>query len=872
MEKLGLNEIRKMFRDFYVSKDHYPGKSASLIPKNDKSLLIINSGMAPLKPYFSGLETPPKKRMTTCQKCIRTGDIDNVGITARHGTFFEMLGNFSFGDYFKKESIAWGWEFITEYLKLPADKIWATVYLDDDEAVEIWKNYIPEEHIVRLGKEDNFWEIGLGPCGPCSEIFYDRGPEYGCGKPDCKPGCECDRYLEFWNHVFTQFSKEEDGSYNDLAHPNIDTGMGLERMACIMQNVDSIFDVDTIRHILNGVVELSGVEYEAGNDKDDVSIRIITDHLRSMVFMIADGILPSNEGRGYVLRRLIRRASRHGKILGIKEAFLPELAQRVIDVSGEAYPELVEKHDYIMKVISVEEDKFAETLDQGTAIINDYIDEMKKNEEDVLEGEKVFKLYDTYGFPVELTEEILQESGYSADMEGFHENMQKQKEMARSGRKSTEEEAWKESTDPKDIPETIFTGYETLEGEAKVLAIYKDGEPVSTAEEGDKVKVYVDKTPFYAESGGQVSDNGFMSTKLFNCKVLSVEKRNGIFAHTVIVDKGELTKGMTVYCNVNIYKRNATARNHTATHLLQKALRETLGSHVEQAGSKVNENMLRFDFTHFEPMTEEQIIKVENLVNQKITEFMPVVTTETSMDEAVKMGAMALFGEKYGNFVRVVNSGDWSIELCGGTHVANSGQIGALKIVSESGVASGVRRIEAVTGTGVLLKVRNAEDIINGVSDVLKTKPENLVNKAESTVEELKEAKKELTDIKKAELASDMGDLLADAKEINGIKLLTKEFKDCDINEMRDISDQIKSKDSKGIVMVFAANNDGKVTMMVSVTDDLLDKGYHAGKMIKEIAATVGGGGGGKADMAQAGGKDPSKIPDAFKVAEGLIS
>lgn len=872
MEKLGLNQIRQMFRDFYVSKGHYAAGSASLIPKNDKSLLIINSGMAPLKPYFAGVETPPSKRMTTCQKCIRTGDIDNVGITSRHGTFFEMLGNFSFGDYFKEESLHWGWEFITEHLKMPVDRIWATVYQDDDQAVEIWKKIgVPEERIVRLGKEDNFWEIGLGPCGPCSEIYFDRGEEYGCGKPDCKPGCDCDRYLEFWNHVFAQFSKEEDGSYSDLEHPNIDTGMGLERMACIIQGVDSIFDVDTIRHILNGVVEKSGVKYEDGAAKTDVSIRIITDHLRSMVFMIADGIIPSNEGRGYVLRRLIRRAARHGKILGIEGKFLVELSNRVIEVSGEAYPELVEKKDYIQKIISVEEEKFASTIDQGTSIILEYVEELKKENKTVLEGEKVFKLYDTFGFPLELTEEILAEAGCTADVDGFNVNMKKQKEMARAGRKSTEEEAWKEAEAAVNVPETVFTGYTETEDEAKVLAIYIDGKEAQTAETYQNAVVYLDKTPFYAEGGGQASDNGIMSTDKCCAKVTAVEKSQGIFAHKVLIESGSLSKGDIVSCGVNVFKRNATARNHTATHLLQKALREVVGAHVEQAGSSVNENTLRFDFTHFEGVTPEQLAQVELMVNEKITEFMPVTTVETSMKEAQEMGAMALFGEKYGDKVRVVNCGDFSIELCGGTHVANTGQIGVFKIVSEAGVASGVRRIEAVTGTGVLLKAMEAEETVKQIAENLKTNPAAVVQKSASIVEELKDTKKELEDFKKAAMGSEVDDMVKEAKEIGGIKLVTKEFKDYNINDLRNLSDDIKAQ-HKGIVMVFATVNGPKVTFLVSITDDLLAKGLHAGNMIKQIAAACGGGGGGKADMAQAGAKDPTKISAAFKVAEELLS
>ncbi|MBQ1489598.1 MAG: alanine--tRNA ligase [Eubacterium sp.] len=877
MEKLGLNELRKMFLDFYESKGHYRGKSASLIPKNDNSLLIINSGMAPLKPYFSGVETPPSKRMTTCQKCIRTGDIDNVGITSRHGTFFEMLGNFSFGDYFKKESLTWGWEFITQYLKLPEDRIWATIYHDDDQAYEIWRGLgLPDERIVRLGKEDNFWEIGLGPCGPDSEIFFDRGPEYGEPDDDFLAGCEHDRYIEFWNHVFTQFSKEEDGSYSDLAHPNIDTGMGLERLACIMQGVDSIFDIDTIRYILDAIVELCGIPYESGNDKADISIRIITDHLRSTVFMIADNITPSNEGRGYVLRRLIRRAARHGRMLGIptnaQGGFLADLADRVIEVSGEAYPELVEKQDYIKNIIRAEEKQFAQTLDQGESIIQSYIEEMKKAGSTMLSGENSFKLYDTFGFPLELTEEILADEGFTCDVDGFNACMQKQKDTSRKGRKNTEELGWEEAEEEVDVPETVFTGYDHYEDFGRVLALYVDGKPCDKAEAGSNAVVYLDRTPFYAESGGQIYDIGFMSTDSDTLmKVTGVEKSKGIFGHQVYLESGSVSVGDSVNCHINRVRRNKIARNHTATHLLQKALQKVLGNHVEQAGSSVTDKELRFDFNHFEAVSKEDLEKIEQLVNEKICEFLPVSTIETSVDEARKMGAMALFGEKYGEVVRVVNCGDWSIELCGGTHVSNTGQIGAMKITSESGVASGVRRITAVTGTGVLEAAQKAEDTIAEVASSLKSKPNQVENRAASLMDELKAVKKELEEFKKAAMGSETDDIIASAKQIGDLRLITKEFADYNIGDLRNLSDEIR-KQEKGVVMVFAAVTGGKVTLLCSVTDDLLDKGIHAGKLIKQIAAKVGGGGGGKADMAQAGGKNPAGISDAFSLAEQLLA
>lgn len=872
MEKLGLNEIRKLFRDFYVAKGHYASKSASLIPQDDKSLLIINSGMAPLKKYFAGAETPPSKRMTTCQKCIRTGDIDNVGITARHGTFFEMLGNFSFGDYFKKESLSWGLEFMTQCLKMPFDKIWATVYQDDDEAVEIWKSLgMPEERIVRLGKEDNFWEIGLGPCGPCSELYFDRGPEYGCGKESCKPGCDCDRYLEFWNHVFTQFSKEEDGTYTPLEHPNIDTGMGLERMACIMQGVDSIFDIDTIRHILDGVVAKSGVEYKDGQAPSDISIRIITDHLRSITFMIADGIMPSNEGRGYVLRRLLRRAARHGRLLSIRGAFLAELSDKVIEVSGEAYPELVEKKDYIQKIISVEEDKFASTIDQGENIIAQYVEELKKDGKTVLDGEKAFKLYDTYGFPLELTEEILAENDMSADTQGFAEKMRHQKEQGRRCRKNTECEAWKENKNLVDVPETEFTGYDTASDTARVLAIIDENGALQEASAEQNVRIFLDKTPFYPEGGGQVADNGIMSTETGQGYIFSVEKNDGIIAHCCEMTEGVIRVGDEVRCSVDTVKRNCTARNHTATHLLQKALREIIGAHVQQAGSSVNENMLRFDFSHFEAVTKEQLEKIQDRVNEKINEFLPVTCEEMSMEDAKKSGAMALFGEKYKSTVRVVSAGQWSRELCGGIHVKNTGEIGAFKIISESGIASGVRRIEAVTGTGVLAESLKSDRILESAAEVLKANKSNLTERIIAAAEELKSLKKEIEEMKKAAMGGEADSLIAGALCINGINLITREFDGYNINDLRSLSDDIKASE-KSTCMVFATKNGEKVTFLVSLTDDAVERGYNAGKMIKDIAAAAGGGGGGKADMAQAGAKDASKIKDAFEVAKNLLS
>lgn len=873
MEQLGLNELRKMFQEFYKSKDHYARKSFSLVPEKDKSLLIINSGMAPLKPYFAGLETPPSKRMTTCQKCIRTGDIDNVGYTARHGTFFEMLGSFSFGDYFKEESLTWGWEFITEVLKMPVDKLWATVYENDDEAAALWKNKIglPEERIVRLGKDDNFWEIGVGPCGPCSEIYFDRGEKYGCDNPDCKPGCDCDRYVEFWNHVFTQFNRDEEGNYTPLAHPNIDTGMGLERLACIMQDVDSIFNVDTIRYILESVVNLCGVKYQNGEAKTDISLRIVTDHIRSVTFMIADGIIPSNEGRGYVLRRLLRRAARHGKLLGIEGAFLAELSKKVIEVSGEAYPELIEKKEYINKILTIEEDKFRTTIDQGTLILNDYIEELKDSKLTILNGEKAFKLYDTYGFPVELTLEILEENNCTVDMDGFNEHMTQQKEMARSARKSDTDAGWADDYSGFTVEgKTEFIGYDSLQSESIVKAIFYDNKVLSSINEGDSARIILDKTPFYAESGGQASDIGIIYGEHCELFVEGVTKFQDVFAHKVTVKSGELNTGDKITAAVDSSNRNNTARNHTATHLLHKALREVLGQHVEQAGSSVTAESLRFDFSHFEAVTKEQLILVETIVNTKISEFLSVETEEMNLSDALKKGVTALFGEKYGDKVRVVSVGDFSLELCGGTHVKNSGQIGAFKIISENGVAAGVRRIEAVTAMGLYKKTNEQEELIQSIAEGLKTNASGLLTKIANLTEELKSYKKDLEELKKKAMSTNLGDLIENAQEINGVKLVTKKFTDYDINDLRGLSDDIKANNT-GIIIVLASENAGKVTFMVSVSDDLLEKGYHAGNMIKKIAAAAGGGGGGKADMAQAGAKDPSKIQEAFNVAATLL-
>ena len=871
MEKLGLNTLREMFLSYFEKQGHYRRESFSLIPEDDPSLLLIGAGMAPLKPYFAGIKTPPSKRMTTCQKCIRTGDIENVGYTDRHGTFFEMLGNFSFGDYFKKEAITWGWDFSTNVLKMPEDKLWVTIYENDEEAFDLWHNMIglPEEKIVRLGKEDNFWEIGTGgPCGPCSEIYFDRGEEHGCGKPDCKPGCECDRYVEFWNLVFTQFNKEEDGSYTDLPNPNIDTGLGLERLACIMQETSCIFDVDTIRSVLRQVENVSGVEYKDGTVPTDVSLRIITDHLRSMTFMISDNILPGNEGREYVLRRLIRRAALHGRKLGIKGPFLAELCDRVIDESGRAYPKLEKRRVMIKRVVRSEEEKFAATIDKGMSIIDEHIADMVISGSKVLDGAKAFKLHDTYGFPIDLTKEIMAEKGYEVDEEGFAAEMQRQKELSRT-EQEMEGAGWKNEEHELGISDaTEFTGYDTVSTRTVLRHILTENfEEAGKAAKDDRCVFIVDKTPFYAESGGQVSDDGYIYNEHGGiAHVVDVKKHDSVYVHTVSIMRGEFNEGDSVDAMVNTPVRNMTASNHSATHLLHRALREVLGDHVKQSGSHVDKNGLRFDFSHYEAMTDEEIQKVESIVNDKIRHFLPVITKVMDIEDARKEGAMALFDEKYGDKVRVVSIGDYSREFCGGTHVSNSGQ----KILSESGIASGVRRIEAITGQGILKDYNKEQQLISDTAAALKADRNLLAEKASALTDEVKELRKELAQIKAAEMSKDADSFIDDAKEINGVRLVTKKFEDYDIGDLRNLSDNVKSS-NKNVAMVFASVNGGKVTFLVSLTDDLVEKGMHAGKMIKEIAKAAGGGGGGKADMAQAGAKDPSKVDDAFAKAEELI-
>lgn len=874
MEKMGLNEIRSKFLEFFESKGHYVADSYSLVPNNDKSLLLINSGMAPLKNYFSGVEVPPNVRMCTSQKCLRTGDIENVGITARHATFFEMMGNFSFGDYFKRESIKWGWEFVTEWLSIPEDKIWVTVYEEDDDSYDIWAKEMnfPEERMVRLGKDDNFWEIGTGPCGPCSEIYFDRGEEFGCDNPDCKPGCDCDRYLEFWNHVFTQFDRDEEGNYSLLESKNIDTGMGLERMGCIMQGVDTIFEVDTIKSILEAVEKLTGVKY-GENPKDDISIRIITDHIRAVTFLVSDGVLPSNEGRGYVLRRLLRRAARHGKLLGVKELFLQKLIDEVIKVNDKAYPVLVEKESYIKKVVGIEEEKFNETIDQGTEILNSYIEVLKNEGKAVLSGQEAFKLYDTYGFPIDLTKEILEEEHLSVDEESFNEEMEKQKERARNARGNMDGESWKEDPLSKleSTIDSMFNGYSELYGEGTIEAIIKDDELVQNAKEGDKVSIVLDNTTFYPEGGGQVGDCGLITNENLVVEVLNTKKgANNSIKHIGIIKSGKISNGDKVKTLVDRDVRMSAARNHSATHLLHKALKEVLGEHVNQAGSLVTPDRLRFDITHFEAISNEELKVIEEKVNNVILSSLDIKCDIMNIKEAKEKGATALFGEKYGDEVRVVSMGDYSTELCGGTHLTNTSQIGMFKILSEGGVAAGVRRIEAITGKAVYEYLKEKEGIISEVCVNLKSKEDNLIQRISSLLEENKNLSKELHDIK-TKISLQSADSIFDSKlEVNGVNLITNKFEGMDMDTLRETADNLRDKLGSGVV-VLANVVDDKVNFVVTATKDVLDKGIHSGNIVREVAKIAGGKGGGRPNMAQAGASDISKVDQALSYASEVI-
>ena len=876
MKYLGVNEIREEFLKFFESKDHLRLPSFPLVPRNDNSLLLINSGMAPMKAYFTGQEIPPSKRVTTCQKCIRTGDIDNVGKTARHGTFFEMLGDFSFGDYFKNEIVPWSWEFVTKVLEIPEDRLYVTIYEEDDETGKIWHDVVglPWDRIVKLGKEDNFWEHGTGPCGPCTEIYYDRGPEYGCDSPTCGVGCDCDRYMEFWNLVLTQFNAEEDGTYTELAMKNVDTGMGLERMATIMQGVDSIFDVDTVKSIRDAVCAKANVEY--GKDhKTDVSVRVITDHIRSVTMMTADGVLPSNEGRGYVLRRLLRRAARHGKLLGIEGEFLAELSKSVIACSGEAYPELVEKQDYIFKILSIEENSFYKTIDKGMEILKADMEEMKADGEKVMSGEKSFRLYDTYGFPVDLTKEILAEEGMEIDEDAFTAEMKAQKERARSARAKSNYMGAAETV-YNELPvelETAFAGYDVYDvANAKIVALVANEAVAETAQAGDTVAVFLDRTPFYAESGGQVGDQGVIKTETGVVKVTNcVKVVGGKIAHMGKVTEGLVQVGEMACASIDVELRMASSRNHSATHLLHKALRTVLGTHVEQAGSYVSAERLRFDFTHFAAMTADEIKEVERLVNDAIFASYDVHTDEMSIDEARNRGAMALFGEKYGEVVRVVDMGGYSIELCGGAHLKNTAQVGSFKILSENGVAAGVRRIEAVTGKEALKHYQAQEDEIKEICRLVKSTPDKLLSRLEQLLAEQKETAKELEKLKAKMAGGAADEMLSGKVEIGGVAVLAAEVKDMDGNALRTLGDQLKQKLGSGVV-VLASGKDGKVNLMAMATDDVVKKGVHAGNIIKAAAAVCGGGGGGRPNMAQAGGKDASKIADALEKAKAVVA
>lgn len=876
MQKYGVNELRRMFLEFFESKDHLAMKSFSLVPHNDNSLLLINAGMAPLKPYFTGQEIPPRRRVCTCQKCIRTGDIENIGKTARHGTFFEMLGNFSFGDYFKTESLHWSWEFLTQVVGLDPDRLYPSIYLDDEEAFKIWNEEIgvPAERIFRFGREDNFWEHGAGPCGPCSEIYYDRGEKYGCGKPDCTVGCECDRYIEVWNNVFSQFENDGHGNYTELAQKNIDTGMGLERLAVVVQDVDSLFTIDTNKALLDRVCQLAGKEYQKDYETD-VSLRIVTDHIKSCTFMISDGIMPSNEGRGYVLRRLLRRAARHGRKMGIEGKFLANLSDTVIALSKDGYPELEEKKVMIFKVLTEEEDKFNKTIDQGLAILSDMEEEMKKGGSDTLSGADAFKLYDTYGFPLDLTKEILEEKSFQVDEEGFAACMKEQKEKARKARKATNymgaDVTVYQSIDP--AVTTKFVGYDRLVHDSAITVLTTEGEIVEALTDGQRGTILVEETPFYGTMGGQQADTGVIVSENGEFTVEdTIHLQGSKVGHVGVMTKGMFKTGDTVTLKVDEENRALTARNHSATHLLHKALRTVLGDHVEQAGSLVTRDRLRFDFTHFSAMTPEEIRRVEEIVNKEIHAGLSVVTDEMSLEDAKKTGAMALFGEKYGETVRVVRMGDFSTELCGGTHVANTSSISSFKILSEAGIAAGVRRIEALTSDGLMAYYAETEKELHEAAAAAKTTPDALTAKIEAMLEEIKALHSENEKLKSKLAKEAMGDVMDQVQEVKGVKVLAVRADGVDMNGLRNLGDQLKEKLGEGVIVI-ASVLDGKVNLMATATDGAQKAGAHAGNLIKAIAGLVGGGGGGRPNMAQAGGKNPAGVDEALaKVAETVES
>ncbi len=881
MIKYGVNELRRKYLEFFESKGHLKMNSFSLVPQNDNSLLLINAGMAPLKPYFTGQEIPPRRRVTTCQKCIRTGDIDNVGKTARHLTFFEMLGNFSFGDYFKHEAINWSWEFLTKVIGMEEDRLYPSIYADDDEAFNIWTKEVgvPAERITRFYRDengdcDNFWEHGAGPCGPCSEIYYDRGIKYGCGKPDCKVGCDCDRFMEVWNNVFTQFESDGHHHYTELKQKNIDTGMGLERLAVVVQDVDSVFDIDTMKAIRDKICELAGVTYMADEHKD-VSIRLITDHIRSVTFMASDGIIPSNEGRGYVLRRLLRRAARHGRTLGIDGLFLAKLATTVIDSSKDGYPELDEKRELILKVLTTEEENFNKTIDQGLVILSDLESRLVKEGKTCLDGDDAFRLYDTYGFPIDLTNEILEEKGFTVDMDGFNNAMNKQKETARGARKETNymgaDATVYDKIDTRITSE--FVGYDTLETESEITVLTTSEDITDTLAEGMEGTIIVNKTPFYATMGGQQGDTGVITCNGSVFEVIdTIRLKGGRVGHVGKVTAGSFKVGDKVTLTVDEKKRIDTAKNHSATHLLQEALRIVLGNHVEQAGSLVTPDRLRFDFTHFQPMTEEEIEKVEAIVNEQIEKSIDVETKVLAIEDAKKTGAKALFNEKYGDTVRVVCMGDFSKEFCGGTHVSNTGLINSFKIVSESGVAAGVRRIEALTGNGVFAYYKDIEKKYNDICKAAKATPANVEEKIAHMQAEIKSLNSEIESLKNKAANEALGDVLNQAEDVNGVKFLAVKLNDVDMNELRNLSDDLKSKIGSGVVVLASAMGSDKVNLIVTATDDIVKAGVHAGNIIKSAAPCVGGGGGGRPNMAQAGGKNPAGIEKAFETAKETLA
>ena len=872
MKAMGANEIRRAFLKFFEEKEHYIQKSYPLVPQEDKSLLLINAGMAPLKPYFSGTKEPPKNRMATCQKCIRTDDIENVGRTARHATFFEMLGNFSFGDYFKKEAIEWAWEFVLQDLEMPRENIWASIYEEDDEAYDLWHDHIglEKERIVRLGKEDNFWEIGTGPCGPCSELYYDRGPAYGCDDPDCKPGCDCDRFVEFWNLVFTQFNKDDEGNYTKLPNPNIDTGMGLERVAAIMQDVNSIYEIDIAKRIYDRVVSIKNSPEKEG---ESTSIKVITDHVKAVTFMIGDGIIPSNEGRGYVLRRLLRRGARHGRLLGIRHTFLKDLMDTVVDIFGEDYPELREKQEYIRKIITVEEEKFQETIGQGMEILDGYIEALVKKGERTLSGADAFKLYDTYGFPLDLTLEILAEKELSVDEEAFRASMEKQRNLARNSRQKQGNEGWAEdplkSVDPK--LKTLFTGYTSAKETAKVMALVSRGEAVEEAGEGMEILLITDKTPFYGEGGGQIGDQGRVYHDHFEGNVLDTQKdKNGRTYKLVKVLSGVVKTGEDVTLHIDEKKRFATMKNHTGTHLLHRALKDVVGDHVNQAGSFVSNEGMRFDFNHFEGLTKEEMEKIEEQVNAVIFNGLEVTAATMSLEDAKKKGAEALFTEKYDAHVRVIEVDNYSNELCGGCHVDNTSKIGMFKIRHESSVASGVRRIEAVTGEGVYRQMKEKEALVNLAAETLKVQKDNVLRRIEEVLAEQKDQAKTIESLK-SKLAGDVvGDLLKAAVDVKGVPVILENLGEKEMDEIRKVGDGLKEKMESGIIVLGGKNN-GKANFIAIVTKDLIKKGIKAGDIVKVGAKVAGGGGGGRPDMAQAGGKNPEKINEALGAVKSYV-